>query len=286
VARIRTIKPEFPQSQTLGRCSRDARLLFILSWTICDDLGRCRAAAPLLKGLLYPYDDLACTEIDKWLAELERVGSIVLYEIEGSRYLQVKNWSLHQRIDKPSGPKLPEFVEGSRVFPEGSRGLPVGSGPPEGPRPGPGPGEGKGKEGNGEGNQRNRDSRTDATANAAANAALMSFPKSREWNQFKHRYPKRAGGQRPGEAAATQWQARIAEGYTAVQMFDGMQRYKAYLTATNEEGTQYVILSQNFLGNEKRFLLPWDLPKTKAGARLAGNVEAAKEFMLRTDSQK
>lgn len=157
MARIRTIKPEFPQSESMGRVSRDARLLFIQVWTICDDAGRCRGASSLLRGLLYPYDDLACSEIDKWLAELDRVGSIVLYEIDGWRYLQVQNWARHQRIDKPSGPKLPEFVEGSRVLPEASRGLPVGSGP--GPGPGPRPGPGRGKEGNGEGNPKNRHSR-------------------------------------------------------------------------------------------------------------------------------
>ena len=33
VARIRTIKPEFPQSESVGRLSRDARLLFILVWS-------------------------------------------------------------------------------------------------------------------------------------------------------------------------------------------------------------------------------------------------------------
>lgn len=36
MARIRTIKPEFPQSETMGRVSRDARLLFIQLWTVAE----------------------------------------------------------------------------------------------------------------------------------------------------------------------------------------------------------------------------------------------------------
>jgi hypothetical protein len=70
--RIRTIKPEFPQSQSTGRVSRDARLLFILLWTIADDVGRTRAASRMLASLLFPYDDDAPALIEGWLAELER----------------------------------------------------------------------------------------------------------------------------------------------------------------------------------------------------------------------
>ena len=48
MARIRTIKPEFPQSESMGRVSRDARLLFVQLWCICDDHGRTRAASRML----------------------------------------------------------------------------------------------------------------------------------------------------------------------------------------------------------------------------------------------
>ena len=44
MARIRTIKPEFQNSESIGRLSRDARLTFVLLWPHCDDEGRCRAA--------------------------------------------------------------------------------------------------------------------------------------------------------------------------------------------------------------------------------------------------
>jgi len=42
MARIRTIKPEFPHSESMGRVSRDARLLFVMLFTIVDDEGRAR----------------------------------------------------------------------------------------------------------------------------------------------------------------------------------------------------------------------------------------------------
>lgn len=107
MARIRTIKPEFPQSESMGRVSRDARLLFVELWTICDDHGRARAHSRMLASLLFPYDDDAGNLISGWLKELEDEGCIKVYEVSGSQYLQVVGWSKHQKIDKPSKPQFP-----------------------------------------------------------------------------------------------------------------------------------------------------------------------------------
>jgi hypothetical protein len=112
--RIRTIKPEFPQSESMGRVSREARLLFVLLWTICDDSGRARAASRMLASLLYPYDDDAPKKIDLWITELEREECVIRYQAEGATYLQVCNWLNHQKIDKPSASKIPAFDESSR----------------------------------------------------------------------------------------------------------------------------------------------------------------------------
>lgn len=121
--RIRSIKPEFPQSESIGRLSRDARLLFILLWTHVDDEGRARAASRMLASLLYPYDNDVPTLIDTWLDELEDEQCIRRYEHEGSHYLEVVNWRKHQKIDKPSASRLPSFDEGSPVPREASRSL-------------------------------------------------------------------------------------------------------------------------------------------------------------------
>lgn len=114
MARIRTIKPEFPQSESMGRVSRDARLLFVLLWTICDDAGKARAPSRMLASLLYPYDDDAPKLIGGWLDELEREGCIVRYEVDGNSYLQVTKWLEHQKIDHPSKSRLPDPREDSR----------------------------------------------------------------------------------------------------------------------------------------------------------------------------
>lgn len=115
MGRIRTIKPDFPQSESMGRVSRDSRLLFILLWTVVDDSGRARGSSRMLASLLFPYDEDAHARIDGWLQELEREECIVRYQNEGSTFLQIRNWLIHQRIDKPTPTKLPGPEESSRI---------------------------------------------------------------------------------------------------------------------------------------------------------------------------
>lgn len=123
MARIRSIKPEFPQSESMGRVSRDARLLFLQLWTISDDEGRTRADSRMLASLLYPYDDgedghakTSRREIDSWLDELEREACLIRYQADGNTYLQICNWLKHQKIDKPTKSKIPSFDDSSRIL--------------------------------------------------------------------------------------------------------------------------------------------------------------------------
>jgi len=92
MARIRTIKPELPQSQSIGRLSRDARLLFIQLFTVADDAGRSRAASRLLASLLYPYDDDAAGLIDGWLTELRPEGVVFSFN-DYSRTVRLRSWA-------------------------------------------------------------------------------------------------------------------------------------------------------------------------------------------------
>jgi len=129
MARIRTIKPEFPQSESMGRVSRDARLLFVELWTIADDSGRARAASRMLASLLFPYDNDAPSLIDGWLSELEREGCIRRYEVDGNQYLDIPKWSEHQKIDRPSRSKFPGYREGSRGLANDREGSSLDQGP-------------------------------------------------------------------------------------------------------------------------------------------------------------
>lgn len=116
MARIRSIKPEFPQSESMGNVSREARLAFVLLWTLADDEGRLRGNSRMLASLLFPYDDDAPSLIDGWLTELEEECCIERYKTDGASYVQICNWLIHQKIDKPSKSKLPQKEQPSRIL--------------------------------------------------------------------------------------------------------------------------------------------------------------------------
>jgi hypothetical protein len=123
--RIRTIKPEFWESESLGKVSREARLLFIGLFSCCDDTGRARASSRLLASRLFPYDDDAFKKLPAWMAELENEGCVRIYQVDGEAYLDIPKWRNHQKIDKPSASKLPAFEDardGSRDFEKNSLG--------------------------------------------------------------------------------------------------------------------------------------------------------------------
>lgn len=108
MARIRTIKPEFPQSESMGKVSREARLCFILLWTLADDAGRLRGNPKMLASLLYPYDTDAARLMEKWLSDLADNDCVIRYEVSGNSYIQIKAWLEHQKIDKPSASRIPQ----------------------------------------------------------------------------------------------------------------------------------------------------------------------------------
>lgn len=139
--RIRTIKPEFWQSEKMAKASRQARMLFVGLWSMADDSGRTRAASRLLASTLFPYDTDAPDLIDGWLAELSAIGAIRLYVVDECHYLDIPKWRSHQKIDKPSPSKLPGFDESSRILDDSSRkiALDQGSGNREGKVPGSAP---------------------------------------------------------------------------------------------------------------------------------------------------
>jgi len=100
----------------MGNVTRDARLCFIMLWTIADDSGKLRGASRMLASLLFPYDNDAPKLMDKWLAELERERCIQRYEVDGAQYIEIAKWLDHQKIDRPSPSKFPDFDASSRTI--------------------------------------------------------------------------------------------------------------------------------------------------------------------------
>lgn len=105
--RIRSIKPDFFKSEDVSALPLRARLTWVGLWTQCDDHGRYKDSARLIKGDLWSLDDVSLRDIEEDLAVLEAERRIVRYEVDGKRYLAVVNWHAHQAINRPGRAKHP-----------------------------------------------------------------------------------------------------------------------------------------------------------------------------------
>jgi hypothetical protein len=224
MGRIRTIKPEFPQSESIGKLSRDARLLFIQLWTIVDDEGRARAASRMLASILYPYDDDASKLIDGWLDELESRRLIRRYEVDGSQYLEIVKWLEHQKIDKPSKSRLPPFVEASRNLANDQECSSADLGP--------------------------RTSTKEEDLSRSVADATRPSARSR-FDEFWKCYPRR-DGPNPGKPAEAKFNALVKSGLDPGMLIDEVKKFAASETSRGNIGTRFIPKAVTWL-NEQRW---------------------------------
>lgn len=107
MARIRTIKPEFFTSETIVSLPLRARLTFAGLWTYCDDLGRGRDNARLIRAAVWALDDVSPDDVESDLVLLADSGLIERYVVAGRAFIQVCSWSEHQKISHPTRSKIP-----------------------------------------------------------------------------------------------------------------------------------------------------------------------------------
>ena len=151
MARIRTIKPEFFSHEQLAEKSAHARLLAIGLLTLADCEGRLRWVPMQVHSQVFPWE--ASVKIEVLLGELIDVGYVVHYEVAGKRYVEIRNFKLHQRL---SG-KEAAYQSRLPAPPEKPRDLPSETGEAPGEKPGASPGSSGNPLGTGEqGNHRNR----------------------------------------------------------------------------------------------------------------------------------
>lgn len=109
MARIRSIKPEITESETLAELPLEVCWTFACLWPHCDDRGRRKAQPRLVKSDLYPMrDDVTVDDVTEHLLLLAEADVICLYTgCDGKPYLHVVNWDEHQKVDRPSKSRIP-----------------------------------------------------------------------------------------------------------------------------------------------------------------------------------
>jgi len=95
MARARNIKPGFFKNEYLAELPPLTRLLFIALWCEADREGRLEDRPLRIKAEYFPYDDC---DINTMLAQCEHSAGNFLtrYEVDGKRYIQIRNFKKHQ----------------------------------------------------------------------------------------------------------------------------------------------------------------------------------------------
>jgi len=108
MARIRTVKPEFWQDETIGELSSNARLLFLCSLNLADDEGLLSWNASFLRAQAFIFDDVSIEETESYMKEL--INGKIIFEYrdqKNKKYGWILNFRKHQKIDRPQKPKHP-----------------------------------------------------------------------------------------------------------------------------------------------------------------------------------
>ncbi|MFJ4203534.1 hypothetical protein ACIP2Y_28440 [Streptomyces sviceus] len=109
MARIRTVKPEMFESESLAECSVTAMLTFIGLLTQADDSGRHRDHPAIIAGRLWALrPEHTAAHVAQDLEELATAGLICRYTgCDGRTWLHVVTWEHHQKINKPTASRVP-----------------------------------------------------------------------------------------------------------------------------------------------------------------------------------
>lgn len=100
--RIRSVKPEFWQSETISSVDAFSRLMAIALLNLSDDHGYFNATPAVVRGEVFPFEE-SLANVSRALAELSRVGYICIGTTStGKRVGRVVNFKMHQKVDHPS----------------------------------------------------------------------------------------------------------------------------------------------------------------------------------------
>lgn len=106
--RIRTVKPEFWTSDSIGALTREARLLLLACLNLADDEGLLRWNPAYLMANAFMYDDdINVKQVSEWMDELVTEQFIFKYVAgrSNANFAFIIKFRNHQVINRPQKPK-------------------------------------------------------------------------------------------------------------------------------------------------------------------------------------
>ncbi len=105
----RLLRPAIRQSKRWNRLSLIGQSLYIRLLTLVDDFGRYEADPQLLSSECFPYGDpdgnaVTCQQMIAACGQMSASDMVILYEFEGSKYMQLTRWKERVRSSESRFP--------------------------------------------------------------------------------------------------------------------------------------------------------------------------------------
>lgn len=144
----RILKESICTSENIDQLTPFQESFFYRLMVNCDDYGRFDARPKILASKLYPLRNLNTGHVTEALKALQEADLIVLYEVDGHMFLQIKTWDRHQQI-RAKRSKFPAYdsrcnqmISDDSICPRN----PIQSNPIRNPYPNPNPTRGRARE--------------------------------------------------------------------------------------------------------------------------------------------
>ena len=110
----RIIKESICTSDNIDQLSAFQETVFFRLIVNCDDYGRMDARPKILASKLFPLKDIRVSQMEEALRALTSAELVILYEVDGKPFLQMKTWERHQQI-RAKKSKYPGPDSGTQV---------------------------------------------------------------------------------------------------------------------------------------------------------------------------
>jgi hypothetical protein len=125
MAKRRMVDGKIRSSQTFSRLSWRQKDLWHGLIEVVDDQGRIPGKPSYVRSQVWPFDDVPSAEVDTDLKQLEELGFIFRYEVNGSVFIQLINWHYYQRDAEWLGlsdyPASPGWIDHARYHGKGGK---------------------------------------------------------------------------------------------------------------------------------------------------------------------
>lgn len=115
----RIIKESICTSDNLDTLSAFEEVMFYRLLVNCDDYGRMDARPKILASKLFPLKDIRVNQIESGLRALTSAELVILYQVDGKPFLQMKTWECHQQV-RAKKSKYPEPESGNTASDNGN----------------------------------------------------------------------------------------------------------------------------------------------------------------------